>query len=103
MRWSKKGRRAKEVKMKEEPKLGDFKRRVWFAVFPVKVEDKWLWWEKYIKVSIYKRNYRTEEYTVSSGLLEDAFTTTGLVNRRTVSDTVAYESWCYHSREFYVA
>lgn len=101
MRWNKKERKVKEVK--KQPELGDFKRRVWFAILPVKVENKWLWWEKYIKVSKYERHYHTQGHVVSSGLIEDALTTTGLVNTRTVIETTAHESWCYHSREFYVA
>jgi hypothetical protein len=103
MKWDKKEKKTKEVKIKEQPELGDFKRRVRFAVFPVKVKDKWLWWEKFVKVWMFKRIYHTEEHVVSSGLLEDALTTTMLLNTRTVEETTRHDMWCYHSREFYVA
>ncbi len=94
MKWS---RKNKEIK--EPTKIGDFKRRVRFALFPAKVENETLWLEKYIKVWEFKKQYRTEEYVVSSGLLEDAFTTTGLINERTVSRTYSFEAWRFHSRE----
>lgn len=97
MKWNKKNK-TKKV----DPELGDFKRRVRFAFFPLKIDNKIVWWEKYIKVWEFKRNYHREELVVSSGLLEDAFTTTGLTNTRTVTRTTPYNCWRYSSREFLI-
>ena len=38
--------------IKPKPKVGDIKYKIKFALFPTKVENKWVWLESYI--AIYK-------------------------------------------------
>lgn len=90
------------IKIKKEkvlPRIGDVKTEVKYAFFPVKVENKYVWFEKYIRISEYKKEVFIQTYDVSSGLLEDAFTTTGLLNTRTVTKTRTAEVWIVIDRK----
>ena len=87
-------------KIKNTPKLGDFKRKLRFAFFPLKIDNKVLWLESYIKVWEFKAQVRTEEIAVSSGGFEDALSFTGLINERTVSRTYSFDGWAFYGREF---
>ena len=45
-----------------DPQLGDIKYVNTFALFPVKIENEWVWMEKYTNVYVFKegsRNYKT--------------------------------------------
>ncbi len=52
-----------------EPKIGDRKEEVWFAIFPRKCGDKWVWWEDYIAVYEYQQYWTTYEEVVSEGFI----------------------------------
>jgi len=67
MRW--------KSKIKTKPVLGDKKEKVWFALFPVKVEDKWIWLEKYIVVYEYKTWYYSQDVVVSQGIFTEKYYT----------------------------
>lgn len=47
-----------------EPKLGDKREKTWFAIFPRRVENKWIWLEYFISISEYKEYM--EAYEVES-------------------------------------
>lgn len=95
MRWNEKVKRITKV----EPEIGDFKRCVWFSLFPVKVANEWLWMEKYIKVYEFTNQSETVEHAVTSGGLEDAATFLGLLNERSITKRYHYQGWEFHSRE----
>ncbi len=40
-------------KAAQEPKIGDIKKRKWFAIIPVKIENEWIWLEFYYRVYEY--------------------------------------------------
>jgi len=83
-------------------KLGDKRERTWFAIIPTKVQGKWIWFEKYIKCQEYKNVTVRNEYVVSSGLIEDTLTTTGLLNERTVTKYEDYPMWKTYNRKLIV-
>lgn len=58
-----------------EPKLGDKKQKIRFAVFPTLVEDKWLWWEKYIQTYEFREYYYEYDVVVSEGLIYEKYYT----------------------------
>lgn len=91
MEW--KARKKKVKEPKKFPEYGERKEKIKFALFPKKVQDKWIWWEKYISVLEFTRKEFTEEVEVSSGLAEDIITATGLVNSRTRTKTTTWNSW----------
>jgi len=62
-------------KTKSKPTLGDKKQKVWFALFPVKVEDKWVWLEKYIVIYEYKTYYYQQDVVVSEGIFTETYYT----------------------------
>lgn len=78
--------------IKPQPKLGDKKEKTKFALFPVKVENKWIWLEKYISIYEYKSWLYTYEEVVSSGILYEKYITR-------VGET---ESWRRIGRKFYI-
>ncbi len=41
------------------PKPGDKREKISFALFPVKIQDNWVWLESFIKVQEYKTVYGT--------------------------------------------
>ncbi len=63
-------------KIKKKPVLGDTKEKVWFALFPVKVEDKWIWLEKYIVAYVYSTYCYTRDVVVSEGIFTEKYYTT---------------------------
>ena len=69
MRWN--------SKAKPEPCLGDRRERTAFAVFPTRVEDKWIWLEKFIKVFEYKEYLEAYEEDSSYDLLLTEHVTIG--------------------------
>lgn len=60
---------------KPKPQEGDKKEKVKFALFPTKVEDKWLWLEKYIAIYEYKKYYYTHDVVVSEGIFTEKYYT----------------------------
>ena len=82
-----------ESKNKKHYLNGELKEVKSFALFPTKVEGKIIWLEKYIKVKELKTVHYREEVAVTSGLLEDAVTFTGLVNERTRIVNREYTGW----------
>lgn len=86
MKWQSK---TKPVKI--APKLGDTKECIRFAIFPVKVQDKWVWWEKYILVKTYQEYYYEMDHVVSQGILTEKYYTT----------TEKGEAWRRTDRKFY--
>ena len=91
--------KAKKLKIKEYPNLGDLKRRKRFAILPLKVEGKVIWLEKYIKVWVFKEISGYEEVEVTSGGLEDLATAIGAFNTRTIMKPYSFRTWSFHSRE----
>jgi hypothetical protein len=81
------------------PQIGDFKRKIRFAFFPVKIEGKLLWLKRYVKVWEYKEFDWFEDVEVSSGGLEDVATSIGLLNNRTVRIHNRTQLWDHHSNE----
>lgn len=58
------------------PIEGDTKEKIRFAFFPTKVEDKWLWLEKYVSIYQYKKYFYRYDVVVSEGLFTEKFYTT---------------------------
>lgn len=58
---------------KQKPKEGDTKSKVKFAILPVKVEDKWIWLEKYIANYEYKTFLYRHDTVVSSGIFTEKY------------------------------
>lgn len=58
---------------KTEPKLGDKKEKIEFAFFPTKVEDKWIWLEKYIAIYVYKEYYYPTDVIVSQSMFSEKY------------------------------
>jgi hypothetical protein len=63
-------------KSKPEPKEGDKKTKHKFALFPVKVQDKWVWFEKYIAIYEYKKYPYVHDVVVSEGVFTEKYYTT---------------------------
>ncbi len=83
-----------KVKIKKsKPKIGDVKEKIKFAFLPIKVNDNIVWLEKYIQGYEYKEIIITRDVPVSSGLIEDAFTVTGLINERYQTEYNHVKSW----------
>lgn len=64
------------------PKLGDKREVIRFAVFPRRVQDKWIWLEKYIAVQEYKKYYYEYDEVVSQGIFTEKYRTQGGVGER---------------------
>ena len=64
-----------KVKQKVEPQIGDTKEKVRFAFFPRKIEDTWVWLEKYIATYKYMEYYYENEVVVSQGLFTEKYYT----------------------------
>lgn len=47
-----------------EPKLGDRREKIWFAILPRRIENKWIWFENFISISEYMEYM--EAYEVES-------------------------------------
>ena len=101
MIFNKKQKAEKPKPIKIEPKIGDFKRKVKFALFPVTIENKIVWLEKYIKVFRFEQWSGTYQEELSSGFLSDMVELTGLKSTRVRTKYYTATGWCYHSREFY--
>lgn len=69
MRWEAKSNPT------QEPKLGDEKEKVWFALFPRRVEGQWLWFEKYIAVYKYETYLYEYDEIVSQGIFTEKYRT----------------------------
>lgn len=74
---------------KPKPKIGDKKESFWFAVLPIRVENKWIWFEKYITISERQLVHYDREEVVDDGIL---FQTV-----RNVPDT--FEMWVVIDRK----
>lgn len=74
---------------KPKPKVGDIKESFWFAIFPIRVENKWIWLEKYITISERQLVHYDREEVVDDGIL---FQTV-----RNVPDT--FEMWLIIDRK----
>jgi len=60
---------------KQEPTLGDKKEKIKFALFPVKINDVFIWFEKYIQVYEYKTYYYSHDVVVSGGIFTEKYYT----------------------------
>lgn len=51
------------------PKLGDTKEKVWFALFPRKIEDHWIWLENFVSNYEFKKVLVYYEHEVEEGII----------------------------------
>ena len=77
----------------EQVKTGDIKIRRKYAILPTNTNKGWVWLRYYVAKQEYKVMYIREEYVRSTGLLEDALTTTGLLNESTYTHYKKHYYW----------
>ena len=53
--------------IKPNPKEGDIKQKIKFALFPTKVKDKWVWLERYIAIYKYENIIMCQEPIFGDG------------------------------------
>lgn len=80
---------------KPKPNIGDKKESVWFAVFPTRVENKWIWLEKYIAISELQLIHYEREEIVDDGILfqtvrnvPDTFRMWNVIDRKLIKKDV---------------
>lgn len=69
--------------------IGDKKQKIRFAVFPVKINNTWIWLEKYISNYEFKMVHYSYEEDVAD-LIVTMFTVTRYTD---------YLEWCFINRE----
>lgn len=84
MKW-----KANKTEKKPEPKLGDRKEKIWYALIPRKCGTKWIWLEKYIAIYEWQTYYYPQETVVKSGILFETVRT----------ETVEAEGWIVVDRK----
>lgn len=73
---------------KPKPREGDKKQKVKFALFPTKVENTWVWLEKYIQFYEYQKYHYTHDVVVSQGILTEKY----------ITEMVETIGWCKEDR-----
>jgi len=55
------------LKIKPKPQYGTQKEKIKFALFPTKVENKWVWFERYIAIYKYENIIACQEPIFGDG------------------------------------
>lgn len=59
----------------KKPTLGEKKEKISFALFPIKIEDQWIWLKEYIVIYEYKKFYNSYDVVISEGFLTEKYYT----------------------------